>query len=176
METSFVGCIQSNFLELLFFAKQHDTIQLHQLLESKPVRLPLTYQQSTATSLITSVKAPAAAMAALLILAGAMIHDRYKERKDSKRRKAIEDERKHAQLQAAVERRAKRAGVERNYESEDEQDDEPLPRYEDVIRNDGVLDAGTSDYRHFDGECSSGRSAELRRHSGIDRTADTMRV
>lgn len=115
-------------------------------------------------------------MAALLILAGAMIHDRYKERKDSKRRKAMEDERKHAQLQAAVERRAKRAGVERNYESEDEQDDEPLPRYEDVIRNDGVLDAGIGDYRHSGGEGSHGQSAELRRHSGIDRTADTMRV
>lgn len=115
-------------------------------------------------------------MAALLILAGAMIHDRYKERKDSKRRKAMEDGRKHALLQAAAERRAKRAGVERNYESEDEQEDEPLPRYEDVIRNDGGLDAGIDDYRPSGGEGSSGRSAETRRHSGIERTVDTMRL
>lgn len=71
-------------------------------------------------------------MAALIILAGAMIHDRITEKKEAKRRKNLEIERKYRQLQAETERRAEKSAVERNYESEDEKDDEALPRYEDV--------------------------------------------
>lgn len=74
-------------------------------------------------------------MAALLVLAGAVINDRIKEKKETKRRKALDDERRHRQLQAEAERREKKAGVERNYDSEDEKEDEALPRYEDVINN-----------------------------------------
>ena len=70
-------------------------------------------------------------MAALIILAGAMIHDRITEKKEAKRRKTLEMERNYRQLQAATARREK-AAVERNYESEDEKEDEPLPRYEDI--------------------------------------------
>jgi len=73
-------------------------------------------------------------MAALIILAGAMIHDRITEKKEAKRRKTLEMERNYRHLQAETERREK-AAVERNYESEDEKEDEPLPRYEDVIDN-----------------------------------------
>jgi hypothetical protein len=71
-------------------------------------------------------------MAALIILAGAMIHERITEKKEVKRRKNLETERKHRQLQAETGRRTEKAAVERNYESEDEKEDEPLPRYEDV--------------------------------------------
>ncbi|KAM0713580.1 hypothetical protein Q7P37_010542 [Cladosporium fusiforme] len=113
-------------------------------------------------------------MAAILILAGAMIHDRYRERKDSKRRKAMEEERKYAQLQAETERRAKRAGVERNYDSEDEQEDEPLPRYEDVIRHDAEPGAESSNHNASGDEGSSRRLVETRRHPGMDRTAEII--
>ncbi|KAM0690954.1 hypothetical protein Q7P36_009724 [Cladosporium allicinum] len=71
-------------------------------------------------------------MAALIILAGAMIHDRITEKKEVKRRKNLENERKYRQLQAETDRRAEKAAVERNYDSEDEKEDEPLPRYEDI--------------------------------------------
>ena len=71
-------------------------------------------------------------MAALIILAGAIIHERITEKKEVKRRKNLETERKHRQLQAETGRRTEKAAVERNYESEDEKEDEPLPRYEDV--------------------------------------------
>lgn len=70
-------------------------------------------------------------MAALIILAGAMIHDRITEKKEAKRRKNLEIERNYRQLQAETARKEK-AAVERNYESEDEKEGEPLPRYEDV--------------------------------------------
>lgn len=111
-------------------------------------------------------------MASLLILAGAMIHDRVKERKDAKRRKINEDERKHRQLQAESERRAKKAGVERNYDSEDEKDDEPLPRYEDVAGNgEGSSNGGTAE-----GQSASDPPppdyrrplVETRRHPGVE--------
>jgi hypothetical protein len=72
-------------------------------------------------------------MAALIILAGAMIHDRITEKKEVKRRKNLENERKYRQLQAETERRAEKAAVERNYVSEDEKEGESLPRYEDVV-------------------------------------------
>lgn len=113
-------------------------------------------------------------MASLLVLAGAMIHDRYRERKDSKRRKAMEDERKHAQLEAQAERRAKRQAVERNYESEDEQEDEPLPRYEDVIKNDMEGGAGSSNHDDLGGEGTSRRLVEPRNHPGMDRAAEIL--
>jgi hypothetical protein len=71
-------------------------------------------------------------MAALIILAGAIIHERITEKKEVKRRKNLETERKHRQLQAETGWRTEKAAVERNYESEDEKEDEPLPRYEDV--------------------------------------------
>lgn len=74
-------------------------------------------------------------MAALLVLAGAIIHDKVKEKKEMKRRKVLDDERRLRQLQAETDRKEKRAGVERNYESEDEKEDEDLPRYEDIIDN-----------------------------------------
>ena len=74
-------------------------------------------------------------MAALLVLAGAIIHDKVKEKKEMKRRKVLDDERRHRELQAAINRKEKRAGVERNYDSEDEKEDEDLPRYEDIIDN-----------------------------------------
>jgi hypothetical protein len=71
-------------------------------------------------------------MAALIILAGAMIHERITEKKEAKRRKNLEIERKYRQLQAETKRRSEKAAVERNYDSEDEKEDETLPRYEDV--------------------------------------------
>lgn len=75
-------------------------------------------------------------MAALLVLAGAIINDRIKEKKQMKRRKELDDERRYRQLQAAeIERREKKAAVARNYDSEDEKEGEALPRYEDVINN-----------------------------------------
>lgn len=74
-------------------------------------------------------------MAALLVLAGAIIHDKVKEKKEMKRRKVLNDERRHRELQAEINRKEKRAGVERNYDSEDEKEDEALPRYEDIIDN-----------------------------------------
>ena len=49
-----------------------------------------------------------------------------------KRRKNLETERKYRQLQAEAGRRTEKAAVERNYESDDEKEDELLPRYEDV--------------------------------------------
>ena len=69
------------------------------------------------------------------MLAGAMIHDKVKEKKEMKRRKVLDDERRLRQLQAETNRKEKRAGVERNYDSEDEKEDEVLPRYEDIIDN-----------------------------------------
>jgi len=72
-------------------------------------------------------------MAALIILAGAMIHERITEKKEAKRRKNLETERKYRQLQAETGRRAEKAAVERNYDTEDEKEDEALPRYEDVV-------------------------------------------
>lgn len=74
-------------------------------------------------------------MAALLVLAGAIIHDKVKEKKEMKRRKVLDDERRLRELQAETNRKEKRAGVERNYDSEDEKEDEALPRYEDIIDN-----------------------------------------
>jgi len=74
-------------------------------------------------------------MAALLVLAGAIIHDKVKEKKEMKRRKVLDDERRLRQLQAETNRKEKRAGVERNYDSEDEKEDEDLPRYEDIVDN-----------------------------------------
>ena len=74
-------------------------------------------------------------MAALLVLAGAIIHDKVKEKKEMKRRKVLDDERRLRQLQAETNRKEKRAGVSRNYDSEDEKEDEDLPRYEDIINN-----------------------------------------
>lgn len=74
-------------------------------------------------------------MAALLVLAGAVIHDKVKEKKDMKRRKVLDDERRHRELQAETKDKEKRAGVGRNYGSEDEKEDEDLPRYEDIIDN-----------------------------------------
>jgi hypothetical protein len=71
-------------------------------------------------------------MAALIILAGAMIHERITEKKEAKRRKNLETERKYRQLQAETKRRSEKAAVQRNYDSEDEKEDEALPRYEDV--------------------------------------------
>jgi len=71
-------------------------------------------------------------MAALIILAGAMIHDRITEKKEAKRRKNLETERKYRELQAETDRRTEKSAVERNYGSDDEKEDEPLPRYEDV--------------------------------------------
>jgi hypothetical protein len=84
-------------------------------------------------SLTTSTsRHPPRKMAALIILAGAMIHDRITEKTEVKRRKNLETERKYRQLQAETDRRAEKAAVERNYDSEDEKEDEPLPRYEDI--------------------------------------------
>jgi hypothetical protein len=74
-------------------------------------------------------------MAALLVLAGAIIHDKVKEKKEMKRRRVLDDERRLRELQAETHRKEKRAGVERNYDSEDEKEDEALPRYEDIIDN-----------------------------------------
>jgi len=74
-------------------------------------------------------------MAALLVLAGAIIHDKVKEKKEMKRRRVLDDERRARQLQAESNSKEKRAGVERNYDSEDEKEDEALPRYEDIIDN-----------------------------------------
>jgi hypothetical protein len=74
-------------------------------------------------------------MAALLVLAGAIIHDKVKEKKEMKRRRALDDERRLRQLQTGTNRKEKRAGVVRNYDSEDEKEDEALPRYEDIIDN-----------------------------------------
>jgi hypothetical protein len=51
-------------------------------------------------------------MAALLVLAGAIIHDKVKEKKEMKRRRVLDDERRLRQLQAETNRKEKRAGVE----------------------------------------------------------------
>jgi hypothetical protein len=76
-----------------------------------------------------------ATMAALLVLAGAIIHDKVKEKKDMKRRKVLDDERKHRLLIAEANRKEKNVAVHRSYDSEDEKEDEALPRYEDVFEN-----------------------------------------
>lgn len=78
------------------------------------------------------------------MLAGAMIHDKVKEKKEMKRRKVLDDERRLRQLQAETNRKEKRAGVERNYDSEDEKEDEALPRYEDIIDNGEGSSSNTS--------------------------------
>jgi len=112
-------------------------------------------------------------MAALLVLAGAIIHDKVKEKKEMKRRKVLDDERRLRQLQAETNRKEKRAGVERNYDSEDEKNDEALPRYEDIIdnREGSSSDANRGNYGLRDGNepppPDYGRHhAEPRRHDG----------
>ncbi|GAB7335979.1 hypothetical protein MBLNU13_g08218t1 [Cladosporium sp. NU13] len=113
-------------------------------------------------------------MAALLVLAGAIIHDKVKEKKEMKRRKVLDDERRHRELQAETNRKEKGAGVERNYDSEDEKEDEDLPRYEDIIDNgegsssnanmgsSGLRDGNEQPPPHY------GRHpVEPRRHSGV---------
>lgn len=119
-------------------------------------------------------------MAALLVLAGAIIHDKVKEKKEMKRRKVLDDERRHRELQAETSRKEKRAGVERNYDSEDDKEDEDLPRYEDIIDNGEGSSSGTNrrssglrdgnepppDYR--------GHHVEPRRRSGVETQAGTL--
>jgi hypothetical protein len=107
-------------------------------------------------------------MAALIILAGAMIHDRITEKKEVKRRKNLENERKYRQLQAATERRTEKAAVERNYDSEDEKEDEPLPRYEDVAGSGEGSGAATAPSSSSAPPPDYGTgSSELRRNSGV---------
>lgn len=119
-------------------------------------------------------------MAALLVLAGAIIHDKVKEKKEMKRRKVLDDERRHRELQAETNRKEKRAGVERNYDSEDEKEDEDLPRYEDIIDNGEGSSSGAN-------RSSSGlrngnepppdygrHPVEPRRHSGVETRAGTL--
>ena len=119
-------------------------------------------------------------MAALLVLAGAIIHDKVKEKKEMKRRKVLDDERRHRELQAETYRKEKRAGVERNYDSEDEKEDEDLPRYEDIIDNGEGSSNGTN-------RSSSGlrdgnepppdygrHHVEPRRRSGVETQAGTL--
>jgi hypothetical protein len=72
-------------------------------------------------------------MAALLVLAGALIRDKVKEKKDMKRRKAYDDERTHRQLMAEANRKEKNIAVHRDNDSEDEKEGEALPRYEDIV-------------------------------------------
>jgi hypothetical protein len=97
-------------------------------------------------------------MAALLVLAGAIIRDKVKEKKDMKRRKAYDDERSHRQLMAEAKRKEKNIAVHRDYDSEDEKDGEALPRYEDVFEN----GEGSSS----DGSDGSGGSSGIQNHSG----------
>lgn len=119
-------------------------------------------------------------MAALLVLAGAIIHDKVKEKKEMKRRKMLDDERRHRELQAETNRKEKRAGVERNYDSGDEKGDEALPRYEDIIDN-GVGSSSVSERNtaglRGDNEPPPdyGRHpVDPRRHSGIETQAGTL--
>lgn len=75
-------------------------------------------------------------MAALLIVAGAMVHDKIKTKKEMKRRRVLDDEReRRRQVQAEMNRKETQTAVQRNYDSEDEKEDESLPRYEDVVTN-----------------------------------------
>jgi hypothetical protein len=94
-------------------------------------------------------------MAALLVLAGAIIRDKVKEKKDMKRRKAYDDERSHRQLMAEANWKEKNIAVHRHYDSEDEKDGEALPRYEDVFENG---EGSSSD--------GSGGSSGIQNHSG----------
>ena len=119
-------------------------------------------------------------MAALLVLAGAMINDRIKEKKETKRRKVLDDERRHRQLQTEADRREKKAGVERNYDSEDEKEDEALPRYEDVINNrEGSSSSGSGGNSGIPGGSEAPpdygrRSIETRRHPGVECSRETL--
>jgi hypothetical protein len=97
-------------------------------------------------------------MAALLVLAGAIIRDKVKEKKDMKRRKAYDDERSHRQLMAEANSKEKNIAVHRHYDSEDEKDGEALPRYEDVFENGEGSSSGGSD--------GSGGSSGIQNHSG----------
>jgi hypothetical protein len=100
-------------------------------------------------------------MAALLVLAGAIIRDKVKEKKDMKRRKAYDDERSHRQLMAEANWKEKNIAVHRHYDSEDEKDGEALPRYEDVFENGEGSSSDGSD--RSDG---SGGSSGIQNHSG----------
>lgn len=119
-------------------------------------------------------------MAALLVLAGAIINDRIKEKKENKRRKVLDDERRHRELQAETARREKKAMVERNYDSEDEKEDEALPRYEDVINNgEGSSGSGSGAASSMSPSSEAPpdygrRSAETRRNPGHNHSPDDL--
>lgn len=90
-----------------------------------------------------------------------------------KRRKVLDDERRSRQVQAGIDSKATRARVERNYDSEDEKEDEALPRYEDVIDNrEGSSSNGTgsnSGVQHGnESPPDYGRHVEPRRHAKVD--------
>lgn len=118
-------------------------------------------------------------MAALLVLAGAMINDRIKEKKETKRRKMLDEKTRHRQLQADTQKRDKKAAVERNYDSEDEKEDEALPRYEDVIDNGkGSSSSGSGGNSGIPGGSEAPpdygrRSVETRGHHGVDLSRET---
>jgi hypothetical protein len=113
-------------------------------------------------------------MAALLVLAGAIIHDKVKEKKDMKRRKVLDNERRHRLLLAEANRKEKNIAVHRHYESEDEKEDEALPRYEDVFEN-GEGSSGSNGSEGPSGIQDNSesppaygrRSIETRRHPGV---------
>jgi hypothetical protein len=96
-------------------------------------------------------------MAALLVLAGAIIHDKVKEKKDMKRRKVLDNERRHRLLMAEANRKEKNIAVHLDYDSEDEKEGEALPRYEDVV-DDGEGSSGSS------GSSGSGGSSGIQNH------------
>lgn len=115
-------------------------------------------------------------MAALLIVAGALVHDKIKTKKEMKRRKVLDDEReRRRQVQAEMNRNSKetQTAVRRNYDSEDEKEDESLPRYEDVVDNgEGSSNHGCGSssgmQNNSDAPPEYGRrSAESRRHPGV---------
>jgi hypothetical protein len=114
-------------------------------------------------------------MAALLVLAGAIIHDKVKEKREMKRRKVLDDERRHRQLQAELNRKESKAAFERNYDSEDEKEDETLPRYEDIVGNGeggsrGNASGGSSGIQNnSDAPPEYGmRPTDTRHHGGVE--------
>jgi hypothetical protein len=110
-------------------------------------------------------------MAALLVLAGAIIHDKVKEKKDMKRRKVLDNERRHRLLMAEANRKEKNIAVHRDYDSEDEKEGEALPRYEDVVDDgEGSSGSGGSSGIQNHGDAPPGygrRSIESRRGLGV---------
>lgn len=113
-------------------------------------------------------------MAALLIVAGAMVHDKIKTKKEMKRRRVLDDEReRRRQVQAEMNRKETQTAVQRNYDSENEKEDESLPRYEDVINNgEGSSSDGSGSSSGIQNTSDAPpeygrRSVESRRHPGV---------